>query len=158
MNIERGARWPWHGRIVIRVRRLGGREEVLELTNTITTVGRNLLRDALRGALSDVEVKYMALGTDSTAPGVGQTQLGAETFRKVITTAAAGATGESVLTCYLAPYDCVGTVIAELGWFAGADATSTPNSGVMVARVLYSPSHTKTNLESIQIDRHDTLG
>jgi len=49
----------------------------------------------------------------------------------------------------------IGTVIAEVGWFATASATATANSGVLVSHVLYSHTHTAT--ESIQFTRTDTL-
>lgn len=123
-----------------------------EVPNLITTAGRNLLRDHLMGALADAKVRYFGLGTSSTAPAIGQTQLVAETFRKITTSYAAGGAGEAVNTCFVAPNEAVFN-IQEVGFFAGAGATATANSGVMVARVLYS--HVKTALESIQIDRHD---
>lgn len=117
-------------------------------TATLTDAGRNLLRDARRGLTSDINIKYVAVGTSGTAPSASDTQLGAEAFRKPMTASANGASaGEGVFTLSLSPQDTVGTVIAEVGWFAGASATGVANSGVLVARGLYS--HTKTNNESI---------
>lgn len=119
-------------------------------TATLTDAGRNLLRDARRGLVTDISVHYVAVGTSSTAPTTGDTQLGAEVFRKALTNSANGAgAGASVLTLYLSPQDVVGTAIAEVGWFAGSSASGTANSGVLIARGLYS--HTKTASESINI-------
>lgn len=115
---------------------------------TITNAGLNLLRDARRGLITDTSIKYLAVGTSSTAPAATDTQLGAEVFRKALTSSANGAAaGEGLYTIYLAPQDVVGVVIAEVGWFAGSSASGTANSGVLVARALYS--HTKTATESI---------
>lgn len=119
-------------------------------TATLTDAGRSLIRDARRGLLSDVAIKYVAIGTNSTAPAAGQTALLAETFRKALTLSSSGGAGIGIFTLYLAPGDAVGTGIQEVGWFAGVGATATPGSGVMVARGLYA--HTKTAAESIQVD------
>jgi hypothetical protein len=87
-------------------------------------------------------------------PATSDTTLHNETFRKAVTVQSAGGAGVATTTLFLSPQDAV-SVIAELGWFAGVSATSTPGSGAMVARVLYNHQH--TNLESVQSVRTDTL-
>jgi hypothetical protein len=119
-------------------------------TATLTDAGRNLIRDARRGVVTDVEIKYVAIGTSSTAPSASDTALGAETFRKALTTDSSPGTGQGLFTLYLAPGDAVGTGIQEVGWFAGAGAGAGAGSGVLVARGLYA--HSKTASESIQVD------
>lgn len=119
-------------------------------TATLTDAGRNMIRDARRGLVIDVSVKYVAVGTSSTAPTAGDTTLGAEVFRKALTTSSSPSTGNGDFTLYLAPGDAVSVGIQEVGWFAGAGATGTANSGVLIARGLYA--HTKLASESIQID------
>jgi len=113
---------------------------------TITTAGRNLLRDGESGA-QNPKITYVALGTDSTAPDVGQTALIAEVFRKAVTSYTNGGTGEILINMYLSPSDLVGISVQEVGFFAG-NATKTANSGTLLARGLYA--HTKTGVESIQ--------
>src|SRR5216117_2324885 len=113
---------------------------------TITTAGRNLERHVSSGA-QNPRITYVALGTDSTAQVVGNTQLGAEVFRKAVTSYTNGTDGEILINMYLAPSDLVGTTIAEIGFFGG-NATKTANSGTLLARGLYS--HTHINTESIQ--------
>ncbi len=120
-------------------------------TATLTDSGRNLVRDARRGLVTDLKIKYVAIGTSSTAPAAGQTQLLAEVFRKPVTSmASAPPTGQETFTLYLSPGDAVSIGIQEVGWFAGSTATATANSGVMVARGLYA--HTKLSSESVQVD------
>lgn len=115
---------------------------------TITNAGLNLIRDGLSGANNPL-ITYVALGTGSTAPGVGQTQLVAESFRKTVTSFVNGASpGELIITMYLGPGDDVGDGIQEVGFFGGSTATSAPNTGIMLARGLYV--HTKLATESIQ--------
>lgn len=119
-------------------------------TATLTNAGLNLLRDARRGLVTDISVKYVAVGTGSTAPAATDTQLQTEVFRKALTSSSNGAAaGEGIFTLYLSPQDVVGTAIAEVGWFAGSSASGTANSGVLIARGLYS--HTKTANESVNI-------
>lgn len=142
----------WSGHIRVTVRYADGTEEVEEFENLITDAGLDLLASALGGV--DSEIKYVAWGTSNTAPASGDTTLVAESGRKVVTSQAAGSTGAYVTTVYLAPNEA-NVAIEELGWFAGASASATADSGVLVARTLYS--HTKTSLESITIERTDTL-
>lgn len=142
----------WTGRIKITTTYRDGRVEVEEFNNIITDAGRNLMRDGLQG--SDTEIKYLAWGSGITVPAVSDIALAAEAGRKLVTKQVAGATGVVITTVYLAPFDA-NMQIEELGWFAGSGATATAGSGVMIARVLYSKL--KSNLESIQIDRTDTI-
>jgi hypothetical protein len=122
-------------------------------TMVITNGGLDLVAQALMNGTSP-QVTWFAIGTSATAPAVTDTQLGAEVFRKPITSVAATAThGEALLNGYLAPQDSTGTVIAEWGLFGGA-ATSAANSGTLIAHGLYS--HTHTGSESIQFQGDST--
>ena len=145
----------WRGVVRVVVFGPDGTCEEAVIRNTITDAGRNLLRDVLSGAVVDGEIKYMALGSSNTPPSPADTQLGAEFFRKQITRQEATGTGALETTTYIAPFEA-NQQIEEIGWFAGPDATDEPNSGVLVARVLYS--RLKVQLESLQIVRIDTIG
>lgn len=115
---------------------------------TITNAGLDLLRDGMSGANNPL-VTYVALGTSSTAPAATDTQLGAESYRKAVTSYSNGAShGEIKVNMYLGPGDDVGDTIAEIGFFGGSTATSAANTGVLLAHGLYS--HTKLSTESIQ--------
>ena len=115
-------------------------------TLTKTTVGLNLLRDSNSGAANDT-ITYVSLGTGTTAPSAGDVKLVAEIFRKKVTSYANGATGETLISMYLAPGDANGVDIEEVG-FWGGNANSTPNSGVLLGRGLWS-HNPKANTESI---------
>jgi hypothetical protein len=121
---------------------------------TVTTVGKNLLRDARKGT-NTAKVTYVALGTGNSAPTAAQTRLDAEIFRKAISSYTSGGTGESLANGYIAPTDAVGVAIAEVAFFGGSSATSTPNSGIMIARGLYA--HTKLGTESITMVFDETI-
>lgn len=121
----------------------------------LTDAGLNLLAQALRDG-SDIEIKYIALGAGSTEPAAGDTKLEDERFRKAVTKQEAGGTGESKTITYIAPFEANDFEIQEIGAFAGVGATSTPGSGVLIARALYNRQ--KTELESLQITRSDLFG
>lgn len=147
--------WGWQGQVRVAVRNLRtGHLEVVEFPNLILDAGK----EALAGLLiseSHLEIRYLAWGDGSAAPVGGNLLLGNELGRKQVTSQAAQAgVGVVLTTTYLAPQDANGQ-INELGWFAGPSATATPETGVLVARVLYS--RLKNELESIQIDRTDTV-
>ena len=129
--------------------------DIQEFHNLLMSVGKNMFRDALKGAVTDLQIKRLGIGGTNTAPAVGQTTLFSEFFRKAITSRADGATGVLVSTTYIAPYEANTPKIEELAWFAGVDATDTTDSGIMIGRVLYSRQ--KTELESLQIERADTV-
>lgn len=115
---------------------------------TKTTIGLNLLRDGRSGA-QNPKITYISLGSSANAPAAGDTQLGAEFFRKAVATYTNSLTGEIITGVYIAPTDAVGFDIEEVGYWAGT-ATSAANSGVLIAHGLY-PHGTKTALESITI-------
>ncbi|MTI82579.1 MAG: hypothetical protein FH756_01510 [Firmicutes bacterium] len=125
--------------------------------NHITDVGLNMFRDFLLGNISDGEIKYVVLGNSATVPADSDALLGAEQFRKQVTFQAAdqATTGKLYTELYIADTEANGFKTEEIGWFAGASATGTANSGIMIARVLYSRQ--KTNLESWTIRRTDTI-
>jgi hypothetical protein len=127
-----------------------------EFKNLYTTLGINLLRDALAGTLTapnDGAIRYLAVGEANTAPNAADTRLSNETFRKAIT-ASHRSDGQLETITYLAPSEAVGQ-IEELGWFCGPSAVAARDSGTILARVLYS--RLKTNLESIKVTRTDTI-
>jgi len=127
---------------------------IAEFKNLLMTVGKNMMRDVLGGVVTDGQIKYLAVGTDATAPAIGQTILVAEGFRKITTSRSYPSTGVIKTIHYLSPDDAV-INIREMGWFAGAAATASANTGIMIARILYSRN--KTNLESITVERQDSI-
>ncbi len=150
------SRIAWKTNIrVIAVNLQGEVIDVREYHNLLMSVGKNMFRDSLKGTVTDLQIKRLGIGGNATAPAVGQTTLVSEFFRKAITAQDEGATGVLVTTTYIAPYEANTPKIEELAWFAGALATATPNSGIMLSRVLYSRQ--KTELESLQIERTDTI-
>ena len=145
----------WAGFVGVSVYRDGQLVDRTEMRNLITDTGLNLLRDALHGDVDDAQIKYVAWGDSATGPAASDSALGNEEGRRQITRRSIfGGTGVLQTTAIISSIEG-NDQIEELGFFAGTAATAVAGSGVLVARVLYS--HLKTDLESIQVDRTDTL-
>lgn len=129
-------------------------DERFLINNLITDAGLNMVRNALNGELTSTEIRYLAVGTSATTVSTTQTQLGAEIFRTPFISSSKPDTGQLEKTAVILETEAVAN-IREIGIFAGSTATTTSNSGIMISRVLYSRN--KTNLESIQIVRRDTI-
>ena len=145
----------WRGSIrVSRVEHATGRIlEVVEFENLIVDQGLNLARDAIRGGGTGLQILYVAIGDDASAPAGSDQALGNERFRKQVTAYSTGGTGVVTSTVYIAPSEANFTW-EEIGWFAG-QANESADSGALVARVNFNT--TKSQTESIQIDRTDTF-
>lgn len=144
----------WLGEYEILITHIDGTKERQQIKNRITNAGLNMIRDALKGTVSDVELKYLAVGTSNIAVNDSQTQLGAEGFRTTFVSKSELSVGQLRSTALVLDSEAV-FHIKEIGIFAGATATSTANSGIMISRILYDRN--KTNLESIQFVRTDSI-
>jgi len=118
----------------------------------ITTVGLNLLRNALAGDVSP-DVNYFAVGDDNTAVTGTETTLGNETLRVQLSSDGTPLDGDWNSVWDILDSDGALT-IREIGWFS--NGTASADSGVLISRILYSRD--KTTLESIQFNRTDTIG
>lgn len=106
------------------------------ITGTSTNDGKNLSRDAGKGV--NAQFKYVALGTSNATPTANDHTLGAEIYRKAITSYTNGSQpGELIVNVYFGAGEVVGANIEEIAIFAGTSATSAANSGVMMARALF---------------------
>ncbi len=148
-----GMMWEGIFRIIIST---PNKVKSVNLQNMITDAGLNYMASLLDGTVAPpTSIEYIALGDGTTAPASTDTKLVNERFRKRATKQEITGTGAVQTTCYVAPYEA-NFQIEEIGVFAGPTATSQKDSGVMIARVLWS--HLKSDVESLQIVRVDTIG
>jgi len=104
--------------------------------NTVVDTGLELIGDVMLGL--SLAPMYIAVGTDNTAVTTSDTALGTEVFRNVITRRN-GATGQRMIyQLYLDTDDANGYTLREGGIFVAS------SGGVMLSRVLLSPTITKT--------------
>ena len=148
----------WLGQWEIEIKENGLTKEIVPLKhNLITDAGLNMLRDMLSGAITDAQIKYVALGNDATAPANTDPQLVAEQFRKVVTSRDADpvTAGKLYTELYIADTEANTFKAEEIGWFAGVAAGAGVNTGILIARILYSRQKSAT--ESWTIRRTDTI-
>ena len=148
----------WLGQWELIVEENGVIKEVVDLThNLITDAGLNMFRDLLKGTITDGKIKYVALGDGATAPANADAQLVTEQFRKVVTSQDVDpvTAGKLYTELYIADTEANAFKTEEIGWFAGAAASATVNTGICIARILYSRQ--KASTESWTIRRTDTI-
>ena len=148
----------WLGQWELIVEENGVIKEVVDLThNLITDAGLNMFRDILKGTITDGKIKYVALGNGAAAPANANTQLGVEQFRKIVTSQNVDpvTAGKLYTELYIADTEANAFKTEEIGWFAGIGATATVDTGICIARILYSRQ--KTAIESWTIRRTDTI-
>ncbi len=120
----------------------GNVKDVQEFHNLVMTVGKNMVGDMLIDAAAqwDTGLTYCALGTDNTAPVVGNTQLGDEgggaAMRKTITSKTRVVNEITLSTFFTAAQSTL--AIEEAAIFGSSTAGAGENSGVMFSRWLAS--------------------
>jgi len=148
----------WLGQWEIEIRENGQKKESIPIGhNLLTDAGLNLIRDMLSGSITDAQIKYVALGNGTAVPANNDSKLTAEQFRKVVTTRNNDPLQAGKLYTELYVADTEGNTFKteEIGWFAGSGATAAKDSGILIARILYSRQKAAT--ESWTIRRTDTI-
>lgn len=129
--------------------------QAVPFKNITPTIGFEAITKALSGnmaAVEELEVVVHAFGDDDTAPADGDTTLGNETSRKLLSsTSYSGAS--AFYTAFYDLAEAIGTH-AEMGLFINTDA-GTPDDGVLWDRSLIEI--TKTGAQSLSIDYEDTF-
>ena len=95
--------------------------------NLVVTAGKILVADFLIGE-TRTGINYHAIGISTTAPAIGDTQLGTEAVRKAVTSIIRSSVSVIVSAFYTAA-QCTYN-IKEVGLF-GNGATATANSGTL---------------------------
>ena len=155
MKIESIAGWLGEYELIIKKSNKVIEKVVLK-PNLLTDVALNMMRDLLNGAVTDGEIKYVALGNSNTDPAHAQTALVSEQFRKQVTSQTSmPGVGTLETIGYISENEANSFKTEEIGWFAGTSASATVSSGLMIARILFSRQ--KNDLETWTIRRIDTI-
>ena len=131
-----------------------GEVRVYEYDNLIVTAGRTALANHLTNAVPTVtplRINFTALGTGTTAPANGDTQLQTEVFRKA-TASETNSNNVAFVTAFYTASEVSGT-FREAGLFIAG--TITANSGTLFSRVAINI--TKSLSESLTIDYTITI-
>jgi len=122
-----------------------GEKKQQKIHNLITTLGKNVIRDLI-GNDGISGIQYFAVGTGNTTPAIGDTLLDTEVFRGQITSFLKGS-GTITAKYYLSSTQGNGNDLEEAGLF-GRDATSSADTGDLIARALFTQI-SKTSLLKI---------
>ena len=145
----------WFGGYNIKVtNHLTGEVKEDFIKNQITNTALDAIINILDNIDPNLDIKYLAVGTDGTALDPDDTTLGTEIFRASFDTSNKTATGEFTTTFTIFDSEAVGSW-KEIGIFCGDSATSTADTGIMLSRILYSRD--KTNSEQIDFTRIDRV-
>jgi hypothetical protein len=146
----------WQGLWKIKVIDSKTREviEETEVKNRIMNLALDELLKVLEGDATDMELKYMALGTDDTPLTNNDLTLGTEIFRTPPISQNKTGTGELTTVFTVLDSEAVGN-IEEIGIFGGTGAGAGVDTGLMISRILWK--RTKTNSEEIQFSRVDRM-
>jgi hypothetical protein len=140
----------WEGTFKIKVN--GENEEIIK--NRIMDAALDELLKVLTGDSPDMELLYLAVGTDNTPVTDQDAQLGNEIFRTQFTSSEVTGVGEVTSLAIVLEAEAVGT-IEEIGIFAGSGASVSADSGLLVSRILWHK--VKTNSDEIQFTRIDKI-
>lgn len=133
-----------------------GVTEVKEIRNKIPNDVLNKLINPLTGALTDLTIKYFAVGTGAGVTSDTQSTLNAEVFRTLPVEGPALTTIGKVETGFIILDSEANVNIREVGIFVGTAATLALNSGILLSRVEYTKD--KNPNEELSIKRVDIIG
>ena len=141
-----------HMRFTLRNAVTGEVERVIEKHNLVATVGRAVLAQRLAGNTAySGTINYGALGSSTTAPANGDTQLGTEVFRKLVSSQAV-VSNIAYLSFFYSASEANGTH-REFGTFI--DGTASANTGQLFTHVAINI--TKTSTQTLTIDATYTI-
>ena len=114
--------------------------------NLVTTDGFNVITRLLSGDLTySGVINYTALGSDNTAPALGDSTLGTEVYRKAVSSSSFSGATANIETFYTAT-ETSGTY-EEYGNFI--DGTGSADTGQLFNR--FTQSVTKSNTETLNV-------
>lgn len=109
---------------------------------TVTDDGLEWIGDKTldQDSTDDEKVRFVAVGTDSSTPASGDTQLGTEVHRQTASFSESNATGgyDAVITISGGTEVSPGTTISELAIYAGTANDDGTDEGTMILREVIS--------------------
>lgn len=137
-----------------------GKKQTHELKNTLTLINQNIHLAMLWGNTAgfnfdDLNIKYFGFGTSNTPATSSQTSLVNERCRKQVTKKIFESGTNFVESIVSLASTDANFNIREIGVFAGANATSTLNSGIMISRIVVDIDKNENKI--INIIRRDSV-
>lgn len=141
--------------LILRDAKTGKIKSVDFIKNTFVTTGKNAIAAALMGTTSNNKgiITYCAVGTNTTAPTLADTQLGTEIFRKLVSVRSVSGKVANFQT-FFTTAEANGT-LREAGLF-GDDASSTPDSGTLFSKLAIN--RVKSSSDTLTLSWDITIG
>lgn len=134
------------GQVTLELHNVITGETVVEVyPNLLTTVGKEAIADHLKGTTANNKgiITYCALGTDDTAPALGNTALGSELDRKEVSVKSVS-NNIATFRTFFTTAEAIGA-LKEAGLF-GDDAADNANSGTLFCHAAID--RTKTSADT----------
>jgi hypothetical protein len=141
----------WHGKYLRLRKAYDAKAKVaqLECVNLCPTSGRSVLAQRLAGVTTYTGIiNYLLLGSGTATPANGDTQLGTEVYRQVLSDLSY-VNNVAYLSCFIVAGTATGTH-TEAGLVI--DGAAGANTGQLFSHVLLSPSIVKGALSSLSLD------
>ena len=146
----------WFGEFVIQIYdKNTGELKEKRIKNRVMDTALNQLAETLLGNATDLEIKYLALGTDDTPITDADTQLGAEIFRTPPSVASVRTAVGQIETEFIVLDNEAVATIEEIGIFVGSTAGAGADTGTLLSRILWKKI--KTDSEEITFKRIDKI-
>ena len=145
---------------IFRNKKTGKIERVKEYQNLLPTIGRRAVVMQFAGTnTEELEVKYIAVGTGSTAPSNADTKLEFEVTRKAVGSGTVNGV-EASIAAFFSTADIPDKTYLELGAFADGGITASSaaaDSGILVSHVavVETVSATQTMTLTFRISAND---
>lgn len=135
--------------------RINDGKDLHVIKNRIMDAAINKEISILKGEAPDLEIKYFAIGTGTTAVTNADTQLDNEHSRYPVVSGPTLTTTGEITTEFTIRETEGQIVIQEIGIFCGSTATASLNTGTLLARALWT--YDKTGNIELSISRIDRL-
>lgn len=126
-----------------------------EVCNVITNVALSEYAKAIYDDSSNIQIKYLALGTGTVTATKSDTSLTNEVFRTEPFSTTVSGVGQVTNLFYIMDNEAQ-VAIGEVGIFAGTTASSATNSGKLLSRINWNYNKAVASVE-IQFTRVDTF-
>lgn len=132
-----------------------GKHDIINVENVFVTLGKNAIASRLSGTDTTNKgvITYCAVGTGTTAPAAGDTNMETEIARKAVSVRSVSG-NVATFTTYFTTEEANGT-LKEAGLF-GEDATSTVSTGTLFCHTAIN--RTKTSSDTLTLTWTVTIG
>ena len=146
----------WQGKFIISVRnKATGDITEHVISNRVMDATLDVLANTLVGTASNIQIKYLAIGTGSTAITDTDATLDTEIFRTAPVSGPTNVSTGQIETEFVVLDTEAVAQIEEIGIFVGTTATGSADSGTLLSRILWSKI--KTSQEEITFKRIDKV-